>query len=142
MLLVPPGAEWERIDPIFYTVYEMAVENDPRLPVNTDWFIVDGDQPSAVAVGRHSIAVTTSLLEQCNDSEIAAVFAHEFGYIARGDAVCSVLMAEGNFVFIFFKACLTLVLRLILGGPGYLFSSVWLVLSGNFLIGSQVYISP
>ena len=122
-LLVPPREEWDRVDAIFYAVYEMAMENDSSLPTDADWFIVNGDQPNAVAVGRHSIAVTTGLLERCDDGEIAALFAREFGHIAHGDAICSVLMAEGNFVVILSKACLTLALRLILGSPGYLFPS-------------------
>lgn len=148
MLLVPPRAEWDRVDPIFYAVYEMAMEKDPSLPDDTDWFIVEGNQPYATAIGRHSIAVTIGLLEQCDDDEIAAVFAHEFGHIAHGDAICSVLMAEGNFVFIISKACFTLLLRLALGSPGYLFPSTkWRGFSltlqvslEDFLLGSQVYI--
>lgn len=120
----PSRMEHQRVDPIFDTVYKRAKRKSPHLPNDICWFTVENDQPNAIAVGRHTVAITTGLLAVCTDSEIAAALGHEFGHIAHLDVVRSILTVEGNFIFIIFKTCVTLGLRLLFTVVGYLMSAM------------------
>ncbi|WNV75270.1 M48 family metalloprotease [Geodermatophilus sp. DSM 44513] len=55
-----------------------------------DWYVIEDSQPNAFAAGRHSIAITTGLLQRVyaghlTRDELLAVALHEVGHHAAGD---------------------------------------------------------
>ena len=131
----------QRVDPIFYDVYERAKKRTPGLPEDIQWFILADDSLNALAVGRHTIGVHVGLLEHCTDDEIAAVLAHEFGHIAHWDTISTILTVESNFFIIYAKKIFVFAIKVIFTILGYIlffvdeedFFSVLFTYAGKFL---------
>jgi heat shock protein HtpX len=76
-------------------------------------FIVDNPQPNAFATGRDpghaAICVTTGLLRNVNDEELAGVLAHELGHVKHRDTLTMTITATiagavsmlANFAYVF-----------------------------------------
>lgn len=76
-------------------------------------FITENDQPNAFATGRNpehaAVCVTTGLLRQANQEELAGVLAHELGHVKHRDTLTMTIVAVmagaismvANFAFFF-----------------------------------------
>jgi heat shock protein HtpX len=76
-------------------------------------FITENDQPNAFATGRNpehaAVCVTTGLLRQVNQEELAGVLAHELGHVKHRDTLTMTIVAVmagaismiANFAFFF-----------------------------------------
>lgn len=118
----PTDLERKRVEPIFRDVYEKAKKKTPNLPNDIQWFIIGDKKLNAVAIGRHTIGVHIGLLEQCRDSEIAAVLAHEFGHIAHWDTINSILIVESNYWVIVLKKFCVFSAKIIVWGVSLIFA--------------------
>ena len=86
-----------RIEPIFYDVYNRALEETPELNRKIKLFVCDEEEPNAFALGRKTICVTRGLL-LLSDSEIKAILAHEFGHLAHKDTDSLLVITTGNLI--------------------------------------------
>ena len=86
-----------RIEPIFYDVYNRALEETPELNRKIKLFVCDEEEPNAFALGRKTVCVTRGLL-LLSDSEIKAILAHEFGHLAHKDTDSLLVITTGNLI--------------------------------------------
>lgn len=60
-------------------------------------FITENPQPNAFATGRNpehaAVCVTTGLMEQCSQEELAGVLAHELGHVKHRDTLTMTIVA-------------------------------------------------
>src|SRR3954468_14943543 len=68
-------------------------------------YITENPQPNAFATGRNpehaAVCVTTGLMEQCSQEELAGVLAHELGHVKHRDTMTmtiTAVMAGGVFL--------------------------------------------
>ena len=86
-----------RIEPLFYDVYNRALEETPELNRKIKLFVCDEEEPNAFALGRKTVCVTRGLL-LLSDSEIKAILAHEFGHLAHKDTDSILVITTGNLI--------------------------------------------
>lgn len=86
-----------RIEPLFYDVYNRALEETPELNRKIKLFVCDEEEPNAFALGRKTVCVTRGLL-LLSDSEIKAILAHEFGHLAHKDTDSLLVITTGNLI--------------------------------------------
>ncbi len=91
--------EKSRVLPLYKEVYEKALEQSPYLEKDVQIYIIDSITPNAFAIGSKSIIITKGLLDLMTDEEIKSILAHEFGHIANGDTIISIIFTLGNTVF-------------------------------------------
>lgn len=116
----------ERLQPLMDHVYEKAKVNSPFLNEKISLYMIKDASPNAFALGRKTIAITSSLLE-LEDEDILGILAHEFGHIINRDTVFLQLIYVGNI----FLLPLTVIYNFIAG----LFSS----LAGSGFLGRFVF---
>lgn len=107
----PDEAEKRRLIPIYYEVYNRALEVSPNLSKDIKLFIYDDDDINAFAVGLKTIAVHRGMLfNNIYDKEIAAILGHEFAHIANGDTFCTILAVQSNVIVSVFRTVFSLVM--------------------------------
>ncbi|WP_405639739.1 sigma-70 family RNA polymerase sigma factor [Streptomyces sp. NBC_00019] len=95
----PTPQELARLDPVWR---EVAARAGLKYEAYTLW-VEDSDQLNAVSAGGHILGVTRAALHRLDDTELAAVLAHELGHHAGGHAWSSLLgywyALPGHFVW-------------------------------------------
>lgn len=86
-----------RIQPLFYDVYNRAMQRNPELPQNIKLFMSEDSQPNAFATGRKTVCMTRGLLSY-SDEQIKGVLAHEFGHLAHKDTDTILVVSVGNLI--------------------------------------------
>lgn len=104
--------ETEYLQPLFDEVYIRAKElYSYKLP-DIKICIIDNMTVNAMALGRHTIAVTKGAMKTFTEDELKAVMAHEIAHIVHGDTVASLYALIGNGILsvfvLFFRLCLSL----------------------------------
>lgn len=125
----------ERLEPIFNEVYAKAMEQNPELPDNVQFYMCDDDEPNAFATGRRTVCITRGLLRY-PDSQIKAVLGHEFGHLAHKDTDAILIVAVGNLIVTAFFVIYRIIFKLI----SSLFSIVMAFMSEDvgMVIGSAI----
>lgn len=67
--------------------------------------IIHNDSPNAFAIGKHTIAITSGLLN-LPDEYVMAVIAHEVGHLVYGHTVIQLLIGGGN---VFITGCILII---------------------------------
>ncbi len=90
--------EKEYLLPLFEDVYSSAKEIYPNLPV-IKLHIIDSISINALAIGKHTVAVTKGAIEVFNEDELKAIILHEFSHIYNGNTKAEILNKIGNGIF-------------------------------------------
>lgn len=85
----------ERLEPIFYEVYQKAKMQEPLISDSVRLYMNDDESENAFATGRRTICVTRGLLN-LPDEVIKATLGHEFGHLAHKDTDRCLLVVLGN----------------------------------------------
>lgn len=93
-------ADWQnKIDMITTDVVSKAQNQDNTLPCNINFYYINDPIPSTLAIGRHTICITSGLLDM-SISNIKGCVAHEIGHISSYDSSITQVANVGNF-FVF-----------------------------------------
>jgi len=88
--------ETEYLQPLFEEVYIRAKElYSYKLP-NINICVIDNMTVNAIALGRHTIAVTKGAINTFSEDELKAVIAHEIAHILYGNTLASLYVLIGN----------------------------------------------
>lgn len=102
--------ETEYLQPLFDEVYIRAKELYSYKVPDIKICIIDNMTVNAMALGRHTIAVTKGAMKTFTEDELKAVMAHEIAHIVHGDTVASLYVLIGNGILsvfvLFFRLCL------------------------------------
>ncbi len=88
----------DRLEPLFYSVYEKARKQDPSIPEDVQFYMSEDPSANAFATGRKTVCVTKGLLG-LNDAQIKGILGHEFGHLAHKDTDKILLVYVGNLIF-------------------------------------------
>lgn len=88
-----------RLEPLFFEVYEKAKKKDPSLPDDIKLYMSGDNDANAFATGRKTICLTKGLLS-LNDEQIKGTLAHEFGHLAHKDTDLLLVVLIGNFIIV------------------------------------------
>lgn len=103
--------EREYLHPIFQEVYQEIAQHRHKLP-KIEICIIDSLTVNAIALGRHTIAVTRGAVETFSEEELKGILAHEIAHIDFGHTKKVLLNTVGNGIFsvfvIIMKGFLTL----------------------------------
>lgn len=91
----------ERLDRIFYEVYNKANISNPELVDDIEIFMTNDMYMNAFATGRKTICVTRGLYENLDDEQIEAVLAHEFSHILYKDTDLLLIIMVSNIIMNF-----------------------------------------
>ena len=126
-----------RIEPLFYDVYNRALEETPELNRKIKLFVCDEEEPNAFALGRKTVCVTKGLLLM-SDDEIRAILAHEFGHLAHKDTDSLLVITTGNLIV----TVAMLILKSIVKGFNWVLGFILAIVSEHgFLFGFLTSIS-
>lgn len=104
--------ETEYILPLFQDVCQCAKESGKYLG-QIEICIIDNMTVNAMAIGRHTIAVTKGAIETFSEDELKSVIAHEIAHIFHGDTMAALYAVIGNGIFtayiLFYKFVLLLI---------------------------------
>lgn len=92
-------ADWQNKMSIVADVVGIAQNQDTTLPRNISFYYINDPIPSTLAIGRHTICITSGLLDM-NVSDIKGCVAHELGHISSYDSSITQVANVGNF-FVF-----------------------------------------
>ena len=84
-----------RLEPLFYEVYQKAKMQEPLISDSVRLYMNEDESENAFATGRISICVTRGLLN-LSDEAIKATLGHEFGHLAHKDTDRCLLVVLGN----------------------------------------------
>lgn len=90
--------EKEYILPLFEEVYEQAKIKNKYLN-KIEICIIDNMTVNAMALGRHTIAVTKGAMQTFTEEELKAIIGHEIAHIVHGDTIASLYAIIGNGIF-------------------------------------------
>lgn len=91
--------DWERLNPIFESVYEAALKVNPSIFKGIRLFIVESSDINAFALGRKTLAINRGAMDALPDEELYGLMAHEMGHFSNGDTMASLVMLAGNIMF-------------------------------------------
>lgn len=104
--------ETEYLQPLFDEVYARTKELHNYKVPNIKICMIDNMTVNAMALGRHTIAVTKGAMQTFTEDELKAVMAHEIAHIIYGNTAASLYVLIGNGIFsvfvLFFRLCLFL----------------------------------
>ena len=92
-------ADWQNKMSLVADVVEIAQNQDATLPRNISFYYINDPIPSTLAIGRHTICITSGLLDM-SVSDIKGCVAHELGHISSYDSSITQVANVGNF-FVF-----------------------------------------
>lgn len=126
--------EIEYLQPLFEEVYLHTKEVYTYKLPNIQICIIDNMTVNAMALGRHTIAVTKGAMKTFTEDELKAVMAHEMAHIVYGDTIASLYTLIGNGFFsafvLFARFCLLLLdwlQNVFTKKRGFLFSFIFLI---------------
>lgn len=102
----------EELQPIADEIIEKIHERSPMKNIKIRWAELDSPVPCAVAIGRHTIAVSTALLELPYD-QIEGILADEIAHIALHHNIAMMLAGCSNPLILFLWLMLQVVKWLI-----------------------------
>ena len=91
--------------PLVEVVLDAAKKNSVYNLDRVNVKIIHNDSPNAFAIGKHTIAITSGLLN-LPDEYVMAVIAHEVGLLVYGDTVIQLLIGGGN---VFITGCILII---------------------------------
>ena len=94
--------EKEYLQPIFDEVLEQAKHHDWGEVGDIKLCIVEQMAVEALAIGKHTVAVTKGAVETFSEDELKALIAHEIGHILHGDTTARLYTIVGNGLFTVF----------------------------------------
>ncbi len=101
--------EKEYLIPIFNEVYEQAIQKNPELE-KIEICVIDTMTVNALALGKHTVAVTKGAMNTFSEDELKSLIAHEFGHIVNLDTIAKLYTMVGNGIFMFLilgtRACM------------------------------------
>lgn len=104
--------EIEYLQPLFDEVYTRAKEMYSYKLSHIKICMIDNMTVNAMALGRHTIAVTKGAIQTFTEDELKAVMAHEIAHIKYGNTTASLYVLIGNGIFsvlvLFARFCLCL----------------------------------
>ena len=93
-------ADWQnKIDIVTTDVVGRAQSQDNKFPERINFYYINDPIPSTLAIGRHTICITSGLLEM-SINDIKGCVAHELGHISSYDSSVTQIANVGNF-FVF-----------------------------------------
>ncbi len=102
--------ETEYLQPLFDEVYIRSKELYSYRVPNIKICMIDNMTVNAMALGRHTIAVTKGAMKTFTEDELKAVIAHEIAHIVYGNTTASLYVLIGNGIFsvfvLIFRLCL------------------------------------
>lgn len=105
--------ETEYLQPLFDEVCILAKKNNKNKLPHIEICVIDNMTVNAMALGRHTIAVTKGAMNTFTEDELKAVIAHEIAHILYGNTIASLYVLIGNGVFsvlvLFARVCLFLI---------------------------------
>lgn len=90
--------EKEYILPLFEEVYEQAKSKNKYLN-KIEICVIDNMTVNAIAIGKHTIAVTKGAMQTFTEDELKAVMAHEVAHIVHEDTTARLYAIIGNGIF-------------------------------------------
>lgn len=90
--------EKEYIKPLFQEVYEQ-VKLQNKYIGKIEICVIDSMTINAIALGRHTIAVTKGAVQTFTEEQLKAVMAHEIAHIVNGDTIAVLYALIGNGIF-------------------------------------------
>lgn len=90
--------EKEYILPLFEEVYEQAKSRNKYLN-KIEICVIDNMTVNAIAIGKHTIAVTKGAMQTFTEDELKAVMAHEVAHIVHEDTTARLYAIIGNGIF-------------------------------------------
>lgn len=90
--------EKEYILPLFEEVYEQAKSRNKYLN-KIEICVIDNMTVNAMAIGKHTIAVTKGAMQTFTEDELKAVIAHEVAHIVHEDTTARLYAIIGNGIF-------------------------------------------
>lgn len=90
--------EKEYILPLFEEVYEQAKSRNKYLN-KIEICVIDNMTVNAMAIGRHTVAVTKGAVQTFTEEELKAVIAHEVAHIVHEDTTARLYAIIGNGIF-------------------------------------------
>lgn len=90
--------EKEYILPLFEEVYEQAKSKNKYLN-KIEICIIDNMTVNAMALGRHTIAVTKGAIQTFTEDQLKAIMGHEVAHIANDNTTASLYAVIGNGIF-------------------------------------------
>lgn len=92
--------DWQnKMNIVATDVVAIAQNQDATLPKNINFYYINDPMPSTLAIGRHTICITSGLLDM-SISNIKGCVAHELGHISSYDSSITQVANVGNF-FVF-----------------------------------------
>jgi len=82
----PIGRETGKIEPAIAIIQEKALAELKSSPLPIKLMILDDPLPTAFSMGKETLILSRGLYETANDSELAAVIAHECAHLHNGDS--------------------------------------------------------
>lgn len=105
--------ETEYLQPLFDEVCILAKKNNKNKLPHIEICVIDNMTVNAMALGRHTVAVTKGAMNTFTEDELKAVIAHEIAHILYGNTIASLYVLIGNGVFsvlvLFARVCLFLI---------------------------------
>ena len=105
--------ETEYLQPLFEEVCILAKKNNKNKLPHIEICVIDNMTVNAMALGRHTVAVTKGAMNTFTEDELKAVIAHEIAHILYGNTIASLYVLIGNGVFsvlvLFARVCLFLI---------------------------------
>lgn len=102
--------ETEYLKPLFDEVCISAKKNNKNRLPHLEICVIDNMTVNAIALGRHTVAVTKGAINTFTEDELKAVIAHEIAHILYGNTIASLYVLIGNGIFsviaLFIKVCL------------------------------------
>lgn len=90
--------EKDYILPLFEEVYEQAKSKNKYLN-KIEICVIDNMTVNAMAIGKHTIAVTKGAMQTFTEDELKAVMAHEVAHIVHEDTTARLYAIIGNGIF-------------------------------------------
>lgn len=104
--------ETEYLQPLFDEVYDHVKEKYDNL-IKIEVCVIDNMTVNAMALGKHTVAVTKGAIQTFTEDELKAVIAHEIAHIIYGNTIASLYVLIGNGIFsvlvLFAKLCIFLI---------------------------------
>lgn len=91
--------ETEYLKPLFDEVCISAKKNNKNRLPHLEICVIDNMTVNAIALGRHTVAVTKGAMNTFTEDELKAVIAHEIAHILYGNTLASLYVLIGNGTF-------------------------------------------
>ena len=97
---VKTARDKEQLMPMYQAVFDSSFQHDSgSVSPFVRLLIIDDFDINACAFGRKSICVTRGAVNALSEDELKGIIAHEFGHLAHGNTIATLLTSLGNGFF-------------------------------------------